>query len=127
LQELVEDLTDREPDGGKVRVATYEGLTIEFARQENAHVILRGIRNITDLTYECQLAMTNRQVADLETVFIMTSQKYSYTSSNLIRQIAALGGDLSRLEAIVPQNVLLALRTLQAEHGLEHLIEDHID
>lgn len=125
VQELVDELLNNEPDGALVSVRTYEGLTIDFAREVDAHVILRGIRNITDLAYECQLAMTNRQVADLETVFIMTSQRYSYTSSNLIKQIAALGGSIDQLDSIVPGNVIEALRELQAKHGLEHLIEDH--
>lgn len=127
MQTLVTDMLDDEPEAGNVKVDTYEGLTVDFARQVQAGIILRGIRNISDLAYECQLAMTNRQVADLETVFIMTSQKYAYTSSNLIKQIAALGGNLNRLQSIVPEIVIQALRTLQEEHGLAHLIEDHID
>lgn len=127
MSDLVNGLLEREPDGGNVRVETYEGLTVDFARKMGARVILRGIRNITDLAYECQLAMTNRQVANLETVFVMTSQEYAYTSSNLIKQIAALGGTLEHLSDIVPENVLAALKILQAQHGLAHLIEDHVD
>ncbi len=127
MRQLTGDLLKDEVGGGKIRVETYEGLTLDFAREQKAQVILRGIRNISDLAYECQLAMTNREVADLETIFIMTSQKYAYTSSNLIKQIAALGGDLNRLDSIVPAIVIDALRILQDEEGLAHLIEDHID
>ena len=127
METLVSELLDHDPEAGRVRVATYEGLTVDYAREVGAGIILRGIRNITDLAYECQLAMTNRQVADLETVFIMTSQKYAYTSSNLIKQIAALGGNLNDLHSIVPEIVIEALQHLQKEHGLAHLIEDHID
>jgi len=124
---LVREILDRNPSGGDVRVETYDGLTVEYARQVDAQIILRGIRNITDLAYECQLAMTNRQVANLETVFVMTSQEYAYTSSNLIKQIAALGGSLDQLVTIVPPVVVTALSELQAKQGLEHLIEDHVD
>ncbi len=127
VQNLVTELLDSNPDGGMVRVETYEGLTVDFARQVDAGVILRGIRNITDLAYEIQIAMTNRQVANLETVFIPTSQEFSFTSSNLIKQIAALGGDLTQLSTIVPPNVIVALQQLQADEGLTHLIEDHVD
>ncbi|MBL1216827.1 MAG: pantetheine-phosphate adenylyltransferase [Planctomycetes bacterium] len=127
VTELVDEMVAGQPDGGSVSVETYDGLTVDFARAKNARVILRGIRNITDLAYECQLAMTNRTVADLETVFIMTSQEYAYTSSNLIKQIAALGGSVDHLHTIVPRNVIEALRKLQADKGLAHLIEDHVD
>lgn len=121
---IVADLMAEAPDGGEISVATYEGLTLDFAQSVNANVILRGIRNITDLAYECQLAMTNRQVANLETVFIMTSQIYSYTSSNLIKQIAAMGGDLDKLSGIVPRIVIDALKDLKRSRGLDYLIED---
>lgn len=127
LHELVSQILDDEPEGGSVRVAQYSGLTVDFARQVGARVILRGIRNVTDLAYECQLAMTNRQVADLETVFIMTSQAYAYTSSNLIRQIAALGGDIDRLSAIVPTLVIKALKQMKQTRGLQHLVDDQVE
>lgn len=124
VDSLVAEMLDENPDGSDLSVATYEGLTLDFAQSVNANVILRGIRNITDLAYECQLAMTNRQVADLETVFIMTSQIYSYTSSNLIKQIAAMGGDLDQLSGIVPPIVITALKELKQSRGLDYLIED---
>lgn len=127
LEENVRDILAESDDGGGVSVDTYQGLTVDFARQRGARVILRGIRNITDLAYEVQLAMTNRQVAGIETVFIATSQAYSYTSSNLIKQIAALGGDLDQLAAIVPANVISALKDLKARSGLAHLVDDHVD
>jgi len=127
VQELVDDLVRHEPEGGRVQVATYEGLTVDFARHMECHVILRGIRNLTDLAYEVQLAMTNREVAGIETLFIMTSQNFAYTSSNLIKQIAALGGNLDQLKSIVPANVLTALKDLQSRNQLHHLIEDQVD
>ncbi|MFN9911580.1 MAG: hypothetical protein ACK53L_03285, partial [Pirellulaceae bacterium] len=88
----------------------YTGLTVDFARQVGASAIIRGIRNVTDLNAECQAAITNRQVAGIETVFILTSEKYAYASSSLIRQIAAFGGSMDTLTPFVPDRVQLALR-----------------
>ena len=90
-----------------VRVQSYDGLTVDFARQAGASVILRGIRNSGDLQFEFQVALTNRAVAGIETVFIMTNPQYAFTSSSLIRQIAAMGGDVS---ALVPPQVLPYIR-----------------
>lgn len=106
-RDLVRELIDEHPDdGGPVEVRSYTGLTVDFAKEVGAVAILRGIRNITDLAAETQLAITNRQVADIETVFIVTGEAYAFTSSSLIRQIAALGGSLDRLDSIVPQMVI---------------------
>ena len=85
------------------RVESYTGLTVDFAKTVGATAILRGIRNSSDLQYEFQVALTNRVVAGIETVFIMTSTEFAFTSSNLIRQIASMGGDVS---ALVPPQVL---------------------
>ena len=106
---LVQQLVKRNPAGARVRVEAYHGLTIDFARKVNASAIIRGIRNVTDLANECQLAITNRQVAGVETVFIVTGENFAYVSSSLIKQIAAFGGDLSRLGTLVPPEVIAAL------------------
>ncbi len=89
------------------RVEPFSGLTVDFARAVGAAVILRGIRNSSDLQFEFQVALTNRVVAGIETVFIMTCTEYAYTSSSLIREIASMGGDVSTL---VPPQVLNLLR-----------------
>ncbi|MHC4909420.1 MAG: pantetheine-phosphate adenylyltransferase, partial [Planctomycetota bacterium] len=91
---LVDELVRKEPDGASVSVDRYMGLTVDYVRSIEASAILRGIRNITDLATECQLAIMNRQVADVETVFIVTGEQFAFTSSSLIRQIAAMGGSL---------------------------------
>jgi pantetheine-phosphate adenylyltransferase len=93
-----------------VSVEAYEGLTVELVRKRGAIAILRGLRNMTDLEYEFQLALTNRAVADVDTVFIMTNERFGFTSSSLIRQIAALGGDLDNLSALLPPGVINHLR-----------------
>lgn len=85
-----------------VLVERFTGLTVEYVKSRNAQAILRGMRNLTDVEYEFQLALTNRAVSGVDTVFIMTAEEFGFTSASLIREIARYGGDLSRL---VPSNV----------------------
>jgi len=99
-----------------VTVAGFEGLTVDYARQIGATAILRGLRNVTDLNFEFQLALTNRAVADIETVFIMTGETYAFTSSSLIRQIAA-GGDVESLHRLLPATVLERLKDKKKRLG----------
>lgn len=101
-EERLEMIAELIADMPSVSVESFEGLTVEYAAKKKADVILRGLRSLTDVQYEFQLAMTNRAVTGIETVFIMTSEQYGFTSSTLIREIASLGGDLSNL---VPKNV----------------------
>jgi pantetheine-phosphate adenylyltransferase len=107
---LVADMLAKDTGGAHIRVDHYTGLTVDYARSVAACAIVRGIRNITDLAGECQLAITNRQVAGIETVFIVTGENFAYTSSSLIKQIAALGGSLDALSTLVPPMVVEALR-----------------
>ena len=100
--ERVEMIAELITDLPGVSVESFEGLTVEYALQKKGDVILRGLRSLTDVQYEFQLAMTNRAVAGIETVFIMTSERYGFTSSTLIREVASLGGDLSNL---IPESV----------------------
>ena len=95
------------------RVAKYTGLTADFVKDCKATAILRGIRDVSDLRYEFQLALANRAVGSVETVFIMTGEQYALTSSSLIRQIVHLGGDLSSLKAALPPLVIAKLREKQ--------------
>jgi pantetheine-phosphate adenylyltransferase len=90
IKELVSDMPN-------VSVERFDGLTAEYAVKKGANVILRGLRNLTDIQYEFQLAMTNRAVTGIETIFIMTSEQYGFVSSTLIREVADLGGNVSNL------------------------------
>jgi pantetheine-phosphate adenylyltransferase len=101
-EERVEMIAELITDMPGVSVESFNGLTVEYASQKKADVILRGLRSLTDVQYEFELAMTNRAVTGIETVFILTGEQYGFTSSTLIRQIASLGGDLSNL---IPENV----------------------
>ncbi len=101
-QERVEMIAELIADMPGVSVESFDGLTVEYAAQKKADVILRGLRSLTDIQYEFQLAMTNRAVAGIETVFVMTGEQYGFTSSTLIREVASLGGNLTNL---IPENV----------------------
>lgn len=93
-----------------VRAATYEGLTIDFLRQCGGSVLLRGIRDMADLSNEVQLANLNRIVGGVETIFLLTSDQYVLTSSTYIKQIFEMGGgNRARIEQLVPPNVAEAL------------------
>lgn len=89
-----------------VEVVTYTGLTVEFARKIGARVILRGIRDTVDLHAELEIALTNRMIGDIETVFLMTSGQHILTSSTLIKQIVEIGSyDPDHLSRLVPLDV----------------------
>jgi pantetheine-phosphate adenylyltransferase len=121
---LADKLVRDEPAGAAVRVESFSGLTVDFASSIGAAALLRGIRNLSDLQYEIQQAVTNRQVAGLETAFVVAGQSFAYTSSSLIRQITALGRDLTQLESMVPPLVIDALlKKKEARHPvLERLL-----
>lgn len=106
-------LADR---GENISVESFQGLTVDYARSIGATAILRGLRNVTDLNFEFQLALTNRAVADIETVFIMTGESFAFTSSSLIRQIAA-GGEVDRLHRLLPPLVLERLKEKKKQLG----------
>lgn len=91
-----------------VEVDSFNGLLVDYAKQKNATTILRGIRAISDYEYELQMALMNRRLCpSVETVFLMASEAYSFISSRLIKQVIALGGNISGL---VPPSVEVRLR-----------------
>jgi pantetheine-phosphate adenylyltransferase len=112
---LVDELVRAHPQGAPVRVKSFAGLTVDFAKANNASALLRGVRNLSDLQYEVQQAVTNREVAGIETAFIVAGQSFAYTSSSLIRQIAAMSADLSKLETMVPPLVVEMLKAKKAQ------------
>jgi pantetheine-phosphate adenylyltransferase len=91
-----------------VEVDSFEGLLVEYVRKRNAISVVRGLRAMTDFEYELQMALMNRKLDEtMETIFLMPNEKYTYLSSNFVREIARLGGDVSKF---VPPVVLKALR-----------------
>ena len=90
LAETVGDLPN-------VEIVAFSGLSVDFARQCKAKVIIRGLRAITDFEYELQMAQTNRVLApDVDTMFLTTSLEYAYLSSTTVKEVAAFGGDISK-------------------------------
>ena len=105
-QERLEMVVEHTSDLANVEVQAYSGLTVEFARSIGAGVILRGLRDNMDLHAELEIAMTNRIIGDIETVFLMTSGQHILTSSTLIKQIVEIGQyDTDRLARLVPLDV----------------------
>jgi pantetheine-phosphate adenylyltransferase len=101
LRQITVDLTN-------VRIDTFEGLMVEYAKSIDAMCVLRGIRAISDYEYELQMALMNRKLEpSLETVFMMPAVKYSYVSSRLVREVAQAGGPVNEL---VPEAVEQKLR-----------------
>jgi len=99
-------------DMPKVSVTGYEGLTVEFARQHDMQIIVRGLRAVSDFEYEFQLATMNRHLTDeVETVFLTPSEHFTFVSSTLVREIAAFGGDIA---AFVHPQVEKSLRAKYA-------------
>ncbi|MBN2499294.1 MAG: pantetheine-phosphate adenylyltransferase [Anaerolineales bacterium] len=102
---LVEETFQNEP---KVTVTGYSGLTVEFCREVDAHVIVRGLRVFSDFEYEFRMAHANHKLApEIETVALITAQEHSFLSSSTVREIASLDGDVS---SMVPAHVAKALK-----------------
>ena len=100
LKEVTKDLTN-------VKIVLFKGLLIDFARQQEADVVIRGLRAITDFEYELQMSQTNHKLEpSVETMFLTTSIEYSYLSSTTVKEIAAFGGDISQF---VPEAVAVEL------------------
>ena len=96
VEERVNMLKDVTADLPNVQVQSFAGLLIDFVRQNDARVIVRGLRAITDFEYELQMAQTNRVIApEIDTVFLTTNLKYSYLSSSIVKEIAEFDGDIT--------------------------------
>lgn len=100
-KKFIEEAFKDEP---KVSVITYEGLTIDLCRKENAQFILRGLRNPADFEFEKAIAHTNRRLSKIETVFLLTAAKTSYISSSIVRDVIRNNGDYT---VLVPESVVV--------------------
>lgn len=108
LDERVQMLSESLGGYRGVTVEPFRGLLANFARERESRVVIRGLRAVSDFEYEFQLALMNRKLSpDLDTMFVMPSEKYVYLNSSLVREIAALGGDVADL---VPPAVARRLR-----------------
>jgi len=99
--EWIEQTFAHEP---KISVITYEGLTVDFAREQGVQFLLRGLRNPADFEFEKAIAQANREmVPDLETVFLLTSARFAYISSSIVREVYNHGGDFQKFVPITVQ------------------------
>jgi pantetheine-phosphate adenylyltransferase len=95
-------------DDPRIEVDSFAGLLVDYARKRQARAVIRGLRAIADFEYEFQFAHMNRHLApDVETIFLMTSEESFYVSSSLVKEVAAMGGDVTR---IVPAPVVEAFK-----------------
>lgn len=107
--ERVELIRENISDVSNIQVKAFDGLTTAFAKSVGACAIIRGLRAVSDFEFEFQMAQMNRQIdPSIETIFLMPSQEYFYTSSNLIKEVARFHPD--NVEKFVPKNVLKRLR-----------------
>lgn len=98
-----------------VALTTFGGLLVDFAREQKASAIIRGLRALSDFEFEFNMALMNRHLEPaIETIFVMPNESYSYTSSNLVKQVARYGGNVSHF---VPPNVAAALKSAFAQEG----------
>jgi pantetheine-phosphate adenylyltransferase len=113
VDERVEIAREVFANNPSVEVDTFDGLLVDYARRKRAGVIVRGLRAISDFEYEMQMALMNRHLnPEVETVFMMPAEPYTYVSSRLVKEVAALGGSISNL---VPRVVEDRLR--EKKHG----------
>lgn len=95
LDERVQLIKDCVRNNPKVQVDSFSGLLIDYMRQKNVSIIVKGLRVVTDFEYEFQMALLNKNLdPDIETIFMMTNSKYSYISSSIIKEIAMLGANI---------------------------------
>jgi pantetheine-phosphate adenylyltransferase len=108
FQERVEMIQEETKNWTNLRVESFDGLLIEYARTKGAQSIIRGLRAVSDFEYEFQMALTNRSLnSNIETVFLMPSEQYTYLNSTIVKEIAHLGGNVSQF---VPRGVERRLR-----------------
>ena len=104
VEERVKMLEEVTKDLPNVKVVPFDGLLVEFAKEMDARIVIRGLRAITDFEYELQMSQTNHKLEpEVETMFLTTSLEYSYLSSTIVREVAAFGGDISQF---VPEAVI---------------------
>jgi pantetheine-phosphate adenylyltransferase len=108
VEERVAMLTEGTAEFENVSVSTFDGLLVDFAREQRAHAVVRGIRAISDYEYEFQMALMNRRLSpDVETIFLMPDAKYSFVSSRLVKNVFHLGGSV---DGLVPKFVVEKLK-----------------
>lgn len=108
---MLKELTSQFPN---VRIDSFDGLLVDFAKRIEAPIVIRGLRAVTDFEYELQIAQTNHEVyPEIETVFLTTRLEYAYISSTMVKEFASYGGNISHF---VPQQIV---KRIYAKYGIE--------
>ncbi len=108
VEERVQILKEATKKYKRVVVDSFDGLLVDYVKKRNAIAVIRGLRAMTDFEYELQMALLNRRLYNqLETVFLMPKEQYTYLSSNFVREIAALGGDVSQFVPPISKKALV--------------------
>jgi pantetheine-phosphate adenylyltransferase len=106
--EMIQLAIQNKPWAGQVVVEQFQGLLIDYARQKETKIVVRGVRQVSDFEYEFRMALTNRRLApEIDTMFLMPDEQLTFISASVVKEIAAWGGDLS---SFVPEPVAKALR-----------------
>lgn len=114
IDERISFIADACKSWTNIKVVSFQGLLVDFCKQNDISIIVKGLRAVSDFDYELQMAQMNYRLAKIETSFIATNPEYGYLSSSLIKEISKHGGDVSGL---VPNNVLNALKAKSAQGG----------
>lgn len=108
IEERVDLIQNEVKDLANVKVASFHGLLVDFCKENNIGVIIRGLRAVSDYEYEMQIAQMNRTLCkDVETIFMLTNTKYSFLSSSIVKEVAKFGGNIKE---IVPEKVAQKLK-----------------
>lgn len=108
VEERIRMVRDAVGDDPRIEVDSFSGLLVDYVRKQGGRAVIRGLRAIADFEYEFQFAHMNRHLApDVETIFLMTSEESFYVSSSLVKEVASMGGDITR---IAPPAVVAALK-----------------
>jgi pantetheine-phosphate adenylyltransferase len=98
IEERVALIEEVFADEERIEVKSFQGLLVDFARQEGASLVIRGLRAVSDFEYELQMAQMNRELwSEIETIFMVPDVRYSFLSASLVREVARLGGDVSKM------------------------------
>jgi pantetheine-phosphate adenylyltransferase len=116
VEERIEMLETAVSRWSNIKVATFDGLLVDFCTAADIRVIVKGLRAVSDFDYELQMAQMNYRLAKVETAFVATNPEYGYLSSSLIKEITRHGGDVTGL---VPANVLAALKERNSNRGAQ--------
>lgn len=106
VSERVKMLSEMLEGHDNIKVESFDGLLVDYARSKNASIIVRGLRAVTDFEYELQIAQMNRTIyGEIDTIFLTTSLEYAYLSSSIVKEVASYGGDISHFvpESIIPK------------------------